>query len=89
MAAQRVAAEQGSRPKTRAGGSPDQVAGRLRYEHPGWMSHEAIYTWIYALPKGALDRLGILLRTGAGPTAAPAPAAARAAPAPGSWHDQH
>lgn len=28
------------------------------------MSHEAIYTWIYALPKGELSRLGILLRTG-------------------------
>jgi transposase, IS30 family len=54
--------------KLRAGGSPDQVAGRLRYEHPGqqaaWVSHEAIYTWIYALPKGELARLGILLRTG-------------------------
>jgi IS30 family transposase len=40
----------------------------LRYEHPGqqaaWVSHEAIYTWIYALPKGELARLGILLRTG-------------------------
>ena len=54
--------------KLRAGASPDQVAGRLRYEHPGqhaaWVSHEAIYTWIYALPKGELSRLGILLRTG-------------------------
>jgi len=85
VAAQRVATEQRSRPKTRkidadpglrqrvvdklrAGGSPDRVAGRLRYEHPGqeseWVSHEAIYTWIYALPKGELSRLGILLRTG-------------------------
>ncbi|MGH3792914.1 MAG: hypothetical protein ACRDQ9_19385 [Pseudonocardiaceae bacterium] len=30
----------------RAGHCPDQVAGRLRYEHPGqqaqWVSHEAI-----------------------------------------------
>ncbi|MGB8200504.1 MAG: IS30 family transposase, partial [Pseudonocardiaceae bacterium] len=54
--------------KLRAGASPDQVAGRLRYEHPGqqaeWVSHEAIYTWIYALPKGELSRLGVLLRTG-------------------------
>lgn len=54
--------------KLRAGASPDQVAGRLRYEHPGqesgWVSHEAIYTWIYALPKGELERQGILLRTG-------------------------
>jgi len=85
VAAQRVATEHRSRPKTRkidadprlrqrvldqlrAGASPDQIAGRLRYEHPGqqaaWVSHEAIYTWIYALPKGELARLGILLRTG-------------------------
>ncbi len=28
------------------------------------MSHEAIYTWIYALPKGELARQGILLRSG-------------------------
>jgi transposase, IS30 family len=37
--------------RLRAGYSPDQVAGRLRYEHPGqqarWVSQEAIYTWIY------------------------------------------
>jgi IS30 family transposase len=54
--------------RLRAGYSPDQVAGRLRYEHPGeqarWVSHEAIYTWIYALPKGELAREGILLRSG-------------------------
>ena len=28
------------------------------------VSHEAIYTWIYALPKGELERHGILLRGG-------------------------
>ncbi len=54
--------------KLRAGCSRDQVAGRLRYEHPddqaAWVSHEAIYTWIYALPKAELARHGILLRTG-------------------------
>lgn len=54
--------------RLRAGYSPDQVAGRLRYEHPGeqarWVSHEAIYTWIYALPKGELAHEGILLRSG-------------------------
>ncbi|MGH3972191.1 MAG: transposase, partial [Pseudonocardiaceae bacterium] len=54
--------------RLRAGHSPDQVAGRLRYEHPDqkahWVSHEAIYTWIYALPKGELARHGILLRSG-------------------------
>ncbi len=54
--------------RLRAGHSPDQVAGRLRYDYPGeqarWVSHEAIYTWIYALPKGELARHGILLRSG-------------------------
>ena len=58
--------------KLRAGCSPDQVAGRLRYEHAGQhaervtgtVSHEAIYTWIYALPKGELAEQGILLRSG-------------------------
>lgn len=54
--------------KLRAGASPDQVAGRLRYEYPhqqGWhVSHEAIYSWIYALPKGELARQGIFLRSG-------------------------
>ncbi|HEY3035708.1 MAG TPA: IS30 family transposase [Streptosporangiaceae bacterium] len=54
--------------RLRAGHSPDQVAGRLRYEHPGeqarWVSAEAIYTWIYALPRGELARQGILLRSG-------------------------
>jgi IS30 family transposase len=58
--------------KLRAGCSPDQVAGRLRHEHGGGhaervaetVSHESIYTWIYALPKGELAKQGILLRTG-------------------------
>ncbi len=58
--------------KLRAGCSPDQVTGRLRHEHGGdhadrvaaTVSHEAIYTWIYALPKGELARQGILLRSG-------------------------
>jgi len=60
------------RAKLRAGCSPDQVAGRLRYEHggtqaervAGTVSHEAIYTWLYALPKGELAAQGILLRSG-------------------------
>jgi transposase, IS30 family len=49
--------------------SPDQIAGRLRREH-GYrnpdrvISHEAVYTWIYALPKGELERLGVQLRSG-------------------------
>ena len=54
----------------KAGCSPDQAAGRLRYlrgrgeGHAGSVSAEAIYTWIYALPKGELAREGILLRSG-------------------------
>jgi transposase, IS30 family len=58
--------------KLRAGCSPDQVAGRLRREHgaghadrvAATVSHEAIYTWIYALPKGELAQQGVLLRSG-------------------------
>jgi transposase, IS30 family len=48
--------------------SPDQAAGRLRVDYPEdesmRVSHEAIYTWIYALPVGELARLGIRLRSG-------------------------
>jgi IS30 family transposase len=48
---------------------PEQVAGRLRYERSRGetdlsVSHEAIYTWIYALPKGELATMGIALRSG-------------------------
>ncbi|MGH3828080.1 MAG: IS30 family transposase, partial [Pseudonocardiaceae bacterium] len=47
--------------------SPDQVAGRLRYEHPGqrarWVSHESIHTWICALAQGELASAGISLRS--------------------------
>lgn len=52
----------------KAGCSPDQAAGRLRRrrggEHAGTVSAEAIYTWLYALPKGELAASGIMLRTG-------------------------
>nr|WP_229686873.1 IS30 family transposase [Longimycelium tulufanense] len=48
--------------------SPEQVAGRLRRDHPGEkarrVSHEAIYSWIYALPVRELQRQGIALRSG-------------------------
>ena len=48
--------------------SPQQIAGRLPLDYPedGGMrvSHEAIYTWIYALPVGELARLGVRLRSG-------------------------
>jgi IS30 family transposase len=58
--------------------TPRQIAGRLRLEAAdrsvGLMlgsrpaggrtvSHEAIYQWIYALPKGELAREGIMLRS--------------------------
>jgi IS30 family transposase len=53
----------------RKGWSPEEIAGRLRFERSQGetdmtISHEAIYTWIYALPKGELARIGIRLRTG-------------------------
>ena len=51
------------------GWSPEQIAGRLCYQHNRGetvmsVSHESIYTWIYAQPKGELARAGIILRTG-------------------------
>jgi IS30 family transposase len=52
----------------KAGCSPDQAAGRLRYlaggRHAGTVSAETIYTWLYALPKGELAARGIMLRSG-------------------------
>ncbi|MGH9208126.1 MAG: IS30 family transposase [Acidimicrobiales bacterium] len=52
----------------KAGCSPDQAAGRLRYLHGGShaesVSAEAIYTWSCALPKGELAARGIMLRSG-------------------------
>ena len=48
--------------------SPDQIAGRLVLEYPDdetmRISHEAIYTWIYALPVGELAALMVRLRSG-------------------------
>ena len=58
------------------GRTPRQVAGRLKLEAEhtsvepmegpiptggARISHEALYTWIYALPKGELARLGVML----------------------------
>lgn len=53
------------------GWSPEQIAGTLKRDHPGQprlnVSHETIYTAIYAHPKGALRReLVALLRQGRG-----------------------
>jgi IS30 family transposase len=63
----------------RHGRSPNQIAGRLKVEAAdgtvGLMegslpaggvtiSHEAVYTWIYALPKGELAKQGVLLPSG-------------------------
>jgi len=65
----------------RQGWSPASIAGRLRREQPdrpaGWVSHEAIYQWVYAQPVASLRRELIMLRTGrirrSGPRPAPAP----------------
>ena len=51
------------------GWSPEQISGRMRFEQSRGeadmsVSHETIYTWIYAHPKGELERAGIVLRTG-------------------------
>ncbi len=51
------------------GWSPEEISGRLAYERSRGetalsVSHEAIYTWIYAQPKGELARQGVYLRTG-------------------------
>src|SRR5712691_1853680 len=49
--------------------SPQQISGRLCYDRNRGetdmsVSHEAIYTWLYALPKGELAEMEIALRTG-------------------------
>jgi transposase, IS30 family len=49
--------------------SPQQISGRLCYERNRGetdmsICHEAIYTWLYALPKGELAAMEVALRTG-------------------------
>jgi transposase, IS30 family len=61
------------------GWSPEEIAGRGRYEASRGetdmsVSHEAIYTWIYAQPKGELSRV---------PELSSGPAASRGNPAAG------
>lgn len=55
-------------PLLEKGWSPEQVAGRLPLDYPGddalRVSHETVYQWIYALPKGELERTLIALRSG-------------------------
>ena len=51
------------------GWSPEEISGRLAFERKRGetalsVSHEAIYTWMYARPKGELARRGVELRTG-------------------------
>ena len=53
----------------RKGWSPEEISGRLAFERKRGetalsVSHEAIYTWMYARPKGELARRGVELRTG-------------------------
>lgn len=52
----------------RLGWSPGAVAGRLPIDHPDdeavRVSHEAVYTWVYAQPVSTLGRELIRLRTG-------------------------
>ena len=66
----------------RGGWSPASIAGRLHLEHPDdqalHVSHEAIYTWVYAQPVSGLARELIALRSGrtarrSGPRPAPKP----------------
>jgi IS30 family transposase len=49
--------------------SPQQISGRLCYQRKHGetgmsVSHEAIYTWLYALPRGELAAMEVSLRTG-------------------------
>jgi len=52
----------------RMGWSPASIAGRLPVEHPAEqalrVSHEAVYTWVYAQPVSELSRQLLALRTG-------------------------
>jgi len=71
--------------------SPEQIAGRLREDHPYdpemWVSHETIYQALYVQGRGALKReLTRHLRTG---RAVQAPSHRRRAARPDPGHGQH
>jgi IS30 family transposase len=55
------------RRQLRGGWSPASIAGRLPIDYPDdqacWVSHEAIYQWVYAQPVSTLARELISLRT--------------------------
>ena len=59
------------------GWSPASIAGRLPIDYPDdqacRVSHEAIYTWVYAQPVSTLARELISLRTGGAVSAAVVP----------------
>jgi IS30 family transposase len=77
----------------KAGCSPGQAAGRLRFlrgqgqGHAGTVSTETIYTWLCALPTGELTAQGIILKIR--PRRAPPPPPAARPRRADRWHDQH
>ena len=72
------ALEQAVQAELQRGWSPEQIAGRLKQMHPEEpserVSHETIYAYIYAQPRGELRKL--LIGACAKPTRSACPAAA-------------
>gem|GEM_PF-4997418 len=70
--------------------SPQQISGRLCYDRNRGetgmsISHEAIYTWLYALPKGELAAMEIALRTGRARRQPRGRARSKGAPGSSGW----